>query len=447
LNLAADPTFTGRFELLGEVGRGATGIVYRARHKGLDRPVAIKVLRPGGSTARFAREARLLAKVRSPYVVAIHDVEVLSSGYPLLVLEWVEGTNLSRLIHEEEVLREARVLPWMRDTCEGMLDLAQHGVIHRDLKPSNLLIDAQGHARVADFGLARGPAPSDELSQSGVVMGTPLYMAPEQADDPHGVDTRADIYSFGATFYHVLTGKPPFTGQTALSILFKHKTEPLIPPRTIRPDLSLPTNRILERCLAKIPSDRFSSFAEILGELQSEAGASSRPTVRAAEPVGLLGTLPQPQSTTSRVRGVDRARRILELTSGMGVSHREHGEDQTAFWRERAETRQLLQSALGEIDKGQRRRQLHPLTQRLPTLLTHQERRAYEKRKAVHLELAAAYAALDDVILRDRHLNWACDCVVTQVLTSPEGPERAESERQRDELYQIIDRRESFQRP
>src|SRR5262249_2699747 len=154
-------------------------------------------------------------------VVAVHDFEVLQNGCPMLVMEWVEGTNLHRrMLAAGGPLPEDEVTPWMRQTCEGMLAAAEHGIIHRDLKPSNLLIDGRGWARVADFGLARGPASSGELSRPGLVMGPPYYMAPEQAEDPRGVDTRADIYSFGATFYHALTGKPPFEGGTAFSILY-----------------------------------------------------------------------------------------------------------------------------------------------------------------------------------------------------------------------------------
>jgi serine/threonine protein kinase len=258
-----------RYDVLEEVGRGGMGIVYRAHHKTLDREVAIKITLPKASTARFLREARLLAKIRSPYVVAVHDFEILPNGSPLLVMEWVKGTNLRQVMQAEgRPLSEDKVLTWMRHVCEGMLAATEHGIIHRDLKPSNLLIDAQGHARVSDFGLARGPASLPDLSQPGQVMGTPFYMAPEQAEDPGGVDTRADIYSFGATFYHALTGKPPFEGATTYSIHYKHKTETLTSPQALRPGLSDRTSELLERCLAKAPQDRFSSFAEVLKHLQ-----------------------------------------------------------------------------------------------------------------------------------------------------------------------------------
>jgi serine/threonine protein kinase len=258
-----------KYELLAEVGRGAMGVVYRARHKILGKDVAIKVLLPGRSRQRFLREAKLLATVSSPYIVAVHDFDVLADQSAMLCMDWIEGQNLFQAIQAQGgSLPEEMALPWMRQVCEGMAAAADRGVIHRDLKPSNILIDTQGRARLVDFGLARGPEPTGNLSRTGDMMGTPYYMAPEQAEDPRGVDTRADIYSFGATFYHALCGRPPFEGETMFSILYKHKAEPLVSPRARKRDLSERVNDLLERCLAKAPADRFASFAEMLKHLQ-----------------------------------------------------------------------------------------------------------------------------------------------------------------------------------
>jgi serine/threonine protein kinase/O-acetyl-ADP-ribose deacetylase (regulator of RNase III) len=263
------------YEILEELGRGGMGIVFRAWQISLDRPVAIKLLLPNAGDERFLREARLLAKVRSPHVVTVHDFGVLPDGCPMLVMEWVEGTTLHALMKARGgALPEDEVLPWMRHTCQGMIAAAEHGIVHRDLKPSNLLIDANGVAKVADFGLARAPVVGD-LTRTDLLMGTPLYLAPEQAEDPRRVDARADVYSFGATFYHALTGAPPFDGQTAFSILYKHKTEPLVPPRARVPVLSERTSEVLERCLAKAPADRFSCFAEVLEQLRPRPAPSS----------------------------------------------------------------------------------------------------------------------------------------------------------------------------
>jgi O-acetyl-ADP-ribose deacetylase (regulator of RNase III) len=162
----------------------------------------------------------------------------------------------------------------MVQVCEGMRAAADQGIVHRDLKPSNILVDQQDQAHVADFGLARSEHVA-QLTFDGGIMGTPHYMAPEQAEDPHGVDSRADIYSFGATFYHVLMGQPPFQGNAAFAILFKHKTEPLIAPRSLNPLLSKRVSECLERCLAKNPHQRFTTFREILTSLRLPTPSSS----------------------------------------------------------------------------------------------------------------------------------------------------------------------------
>jgi serine/threonine protein kinase len=271
-----DTSFLPRYQLLDEVGRGQMGVVYRARHRVLEKEMAIKVLLPGRCRERFLREAKLLAAVGSPHVVAVHDFDVLPDGSPMICMDWVEGKNLlEEMKAQGGQLREDVALPWMRQICEGMEAAADRGVIHRDLKPSNILIDARRQARVADFGLARGPETAGDLSRTGDVMGTPYYMAPEQAEDPHSVDTRADVYSFGAMFYHALTGRPPFEGRTMFSVLYKHKSEPLISPKARNPRLSERVSDLLERCLAKSPADRFPSFTEILKHLRAAASAPS----------------------------------------------------------------------------------------------------------------------------------------------------------------------------
>jgi serine/threonine protein kinase len=252
------------------------GVVYKARHRALEKEVAIKVLLPGMSVERFRREARLLAQLDSPYVVAVHDFDVLRGECPVLVMMWVEGHDLARILKERGGrLEEAEALPLMAQVAQGLAAAAERGIVHRDLKPSNILIDTKGRARVVDFGLARGPEGPGEVTLTLGALGTPYYMAPEQAEDPRNVDTRADIYSFGATFYHILTGSPPFVGETAFSTFFKAKTEPLVSPRARVPALSERTGELIERCLAKSPSARFGSFDEILRHVRPAVDTTS----------------------------------------------------------------------------------------------------------------------------------------------------------------------------
>ena len=153
--LQDEPVFNDRYGLLTEIGRGGMGIVYKALDKDLQRDVAIKVTSPGAATDRFRREAQLLAKIKSPFVVTVYDFQMLSNGLAMIVMEWIDGTNLHKFLNEHDgLLPEETAVRLMRDVCEGMLAAAEQGIIHRDLKPSNLLIDSQGRGRVADFGLA-----------------------------------------------------------------------------------------------------------------------------------------------------------------------------------------------------------------------------------------------------------------------------------------------------
>ena len=268
----APPPLGGRYEVLEQVGRGGMGVVFKARHTVLDRLVALKLTLPGASVERFKREARLLAQVKSPRVVSVHDFEELPDGRHLLVIEWVDGTDLAKRI-KAGPLAEADALPLMRAVAEGMAAAADAGITHRDLKPSNILLDGRG-ARVCDFGLASSADLTQLVLTASGVMGTPHYMAPEQAESPRLADTRADVYAFGATFYHTLCGVPPFDAESVFGVLFKHKTEPLVAPQARVSGLSDRTAAVIERCLAKNPADRFQSFAEVLRHLQPEPAAA-----------------------------------------------------------------------------------------------------------------------------------------------------------------------------
>jgi serine/threonine protein kinase len=262
---------SSRYELLEEVGRGGMGIVFRGRHRLLGQTVAIKLHTVPEGVQRFHREAQVLASIHSPHVVSVHDFEILPSGLAMFVMPWIAGNDLGRLLSQSvDCFPESRVLKWMLQVCDGMQTAASQGIVHRDLKPSNILIDEKDTAYVLDFGLARSGSVTP-LTQSGGLMGTPYYMSPEQAEDPRAVDTRADIYSYGALFYHVVTRQAPFTGDSWFSILLKHKTEPLISPKSHIPEISERLSDCLERCLAKSPRDRFQTFSDISNHFNSHS--------------------------------------------------------------------------------------------------------------------------------------------------------------------------------
>ena len=252
-----------RYELLEAIGHGGMSIVFRGRDQVLNRAVALKLCRPHVDVSRLHREAIAMAGIQSRHVVSVHDFLKLNQNRGVLVMDWIEGKDLATIMCDRStVLNDDMVRQWMRDVCTGMIDAEAKGVIHRDLKPSNIIIDAHQRALVMDFGIATGQT-MNQLTLDGQVLGTPLYMAPEQAEDPSNVDTRADVYSFGATFYHAIVRQPPFEAETPWSVVWKHKTEPLISPKSRNPSISNVLNDCIERCLAKDPADRFSSFSQI----------------------------------------------------------------------------------------------------------------------------------------------------------------------------------------
>ena len=223
------------YEILEELGRGGMGVVYRARHQKLGHEVALKIMLAGSHAseqelARFHLEAAAVARLKHPGIVHIHDFGE-HDGRPFFSLELVEGGSLAaRLKAGPLPAREAAAL--MEKLARAMAHAHDHGIVHRDLKPANVLLTAAGVPKIADFGLARPVAGGEDLTQSGAILGTPSYMAPEQTrPGPGAVSAQTDVYALGALLYELLTGRPPFKAATPLDTLIQVATLEPVPPR------------------------------------------------------------------------------------------------------------------------------------------------------------------------------------------------------------------------
>lgn len=262
----------GDFRFLRRLGRGAMAEVYLAEQCPLKRWVAIKILKPDLAEdqtylRRFEREAQAAASLVHANIVQIHEVGHID-GLHYIVQEYVQGLNLRDWLgrHGPPDLSEA--LSVMRQVAAALAKAAEAGVVHRDIKPENIMLTSAGEVKVADFGLARVVREPDaaELTQIGITMGTPLYMSPEQVEG-RVLDPRSDLYSFGVTCYHMLTGSPPFVGDTALAVAVQHVKKQPRPLEALRPDLPPALCRVVHQMLAKDPDRRWQSARDLLREL------------------------------------------------------------------------------------------------------------------------------------------------------------------------------------
>ena len=262
----------GGYRLLRRLGQGAMAEVYLAEQKSLKRLVAVKILKPQLAVdetcrARFQREAEAAAALVHANIVQIHEVGCVDN-VNFIAQEYVDGQNLRQWIAENPKPGLAHALSIIHQVAAALAKAAEQNIVHRDIKPENILITNSGEVKVADFGLARLPRHADgvDLTQVGITLGTPLYMSPEQVEGKT-LDPRSDIYSFGVTCFHLLAGRPPFTGQTPLNVAVAHlKKEP---PRLdkIRGDLPAELCRIVHRMLAKKLKDRYHSPGDLLKDL------------------------------------------------------------------------------------------------------------------------------------------------------------------------------------
>jgi len=272
------------YHVIKPLGRGGMGMVYLADDTSLDRKVAIKILPDHlyghkELEERFLREARAQAKLNSPNVVAIHHIGRLPArgatrGGLYFAMELVDGEPLEAILERRSILHpeEARIA--MIHVARGLRDAHRAGIIHRDIKPSNLLRNKDGWVKIADFGIAKvNPTAKDDrqsLTQDGVVLGTPLYMAPEQAAGER-IDYRADMYSLACTFYHLLAGVPPFDGTNGLHVAAQHISRPHQPIEEVVRDVPPQLAHVFARLMKKKRDDRYQAYEELIGDLEAAA--------------------------------------------------------------------------------------------------------------------------------------------------------------------------------
>ncbi len=278
----------GRYEILEELGRGAMGAVYKARDPQIGRTVAIKRILTAGLAAeelaqykqRFYREARTAGQLSHPGVVTIHDIAEDEAGQPYLVMEYVDGVTLHRMLrpahtgHLPERIPVEQALDLGVQIAEALDYAHRRGVVHRDIKPGNILVTAEGRAKIADFGIAKFT--DAEATRTTSVMGTPAYMAPEQLRGGT-VDARSDLFSLGAMLYWILTGQKPFPGDDLTSVSFKVVYSDPDAPSSLDPQLPQDLDIVMSRCLAKNPTDRYPSAKELAADLHA---------IRAGQPIG-----------------------------------------------------------------------------------------------------------------------------------------------------------------
>ncbi|MBI5303266.1 MAG: protein kinase [Chloroflexi bacterium] len=291
----------GVYRVIEPLGQGGMATVYKAYHPALDRYVAIKILHPAfkedkNFIARFEREARIVAKLDHPNIVPVFDY-AQHDGMPYLVMRYVEGKTLKAILRETNAaLPVERVLAFIRPVAEGLTYAHIQGVLHRDIKPSNIMRANDGHIYLTDFGLARIAQSGESTMSQDMVIGTPQYISPEQAQGAP-VSERTDIYSLGVVLFEMLTGRVPFTADTPYAVIHDHIYTALPMPTAINPALAPEIERVLLKALAKDPAARYTSAGDLFVALETCARVSPAPTTLTPppQPVAPLIVTPQAQ--------------------------------------------------------------------------------------------------------------------------------------------------------
>jgi serine/threonine-protein kinase len=263
-----------RYELGEILGFGGMSEVHLARDQRLHRDVAIKVLRADLARdpsfyLRFRREAQNAAALNHPAIVAVYDTgeaETATGPLPYIVMEYVDGVTLRDIVHTDGPMPEKRAIEVIADACQALNFSHQHGIIHRDVKPANIMISKTGAVKVMDFGIARAIADANSVTQTAAVIGTAQYLSPEQARGEK-VDARSDVYSLGCVLYEILTGEPPFVGDSPVAVAYQHVREDPIPPSQRHEGIPPELDAVVLKALAKNPDNRYQTAAEMRADL------------------------------------------------------------------------------------------------------------------------------------------------------------------------------------
>lgn len=275
----------GRYEILGELGQGAMGIVYKAKDPIIDRIVAIKTINLGLALddkdeyeGRFYQEAKAAGRLSHPNIVTVYDVGK-SGDVAYIAMEFLQGRELRDILNEEPNLPVKEVLDIVVQVAQGLAYAHEHGIVHRDVKPSNIMVIRDGHVKITDFGIAR-MASSTVQTQAGVVLGSPKYMSPEQVLGK-SIDQRSDIFSLGVMLYEMLTGQPPFVGDTINAVMYQTMNAVPPPPSTLNAAVPAMLNFIVAKAMTKGLDDRYQNAKEFAADLRACRDALPRPDRRA----------------------------------------------------------------------------------------------------------------------------------------------------------------------
>jgi serine/threonine-protein kinase len=311
----------GSYVLEEPIGEGGMGLIYRARNWKLGTPAAVKVIRQErarepAAVERFLREVRALGAIRHPNVVHALDADI-DDNRLYCAMEYVPGTDLGQLLADRGALPIETACRYGAQLAEALRHISVLGLVHRDVKPGNVLVTEDGGTvKLSDLGLARfdGGDPSDgagDLTRVGMMIGTPDYVAPEQIRDSRAADIRSDLYSLGCTLYHMLAGRPPFSGLDTLTKLHHHQTVEPIPIESLRPDVPASVARVVRTLIAKKPRDRYQDPAEVLAELRPYLLQAGDTLTDAAAPTSPGFPTKQPERALARTEEIPLGRILL----------------------------------------------------------------------------------------------------------------------------------------